>query len=86
VRTDWSQFHFDADGTRLNQFENVLNAKTIGGLSLRFGAYATGVYVDSSPAVANGVVYVGSNDGNVCGLNASTGTLAVELLHWLLSA
>ena len=27
----------------------------------------------SSPAVANGVVYVGSYDNNVCALNASTG-------------
>jgi outer membrane protein assembly factor BamB len=29
--------------------------------------------VDSSPAVANGVVYVGSADGKVYALNASTG-------------
>ena len=29
----------------------------------------------SSPAVANGVVYVGSNDGNVYALNASTGAM-----------
>ena len=31
--------------------------------------------VVSSPAVANGVVYVGSYDGNVYALNASTGAL-----------
>ena len=31
--------------------------------------------VASSPAVANGVVYVGSFDGNVYALNASTGAL-----------
>jgi outer membrane protein assembly factor BamB len=30
--------------------------------------------VTSSPAVANGVVYVGSYDGNVYALNASTGS------------
>ena len=28
-------------------------------------SYQTGWFVDSSPAVANGVVYVGSDDGNV---------------------
>jgi outer membrane protein assembly factor BamB len=28
-------------------------------------SYATGGMVESSPAVANGVVYVGSDDGNV---------------------
>jgi eukaryotic-like serine/threonine-protein kinase len=36
-------------------------------------AFATGNTVDSSPAVTNGVVYVGSDDGNVYALNASTG-------------
>ena len=29
--------------------------------------------MDSSPAVANGVVYVGSDDNNVYALNATTG-------------
>ncbi len=37
--------------------------------------YTTGWQVVSSPAVANGVVYVGSNDDNVYALNASTGAL-----------
>ena len=32
-------------------------------------------YVDSSPAVANGVVYVGSYDNNLYALNATTGTM-----------
>ena len=31
--------------------------------------------LSSSPAVANGVVYFGSGDGNVYALNASTGAL-----------
>ena len=35
--------------------------------------YTTGGDVDSSPAVANGVVYVGSDDHNVYALNATTG-------------
>ncbi len=33
----------------------------------------TGSVVLSSPAVSNGVVYVGSDDGNVYALNATTG-------------
>ena len=37
------------------------------------GAIPPDGYVHSSPAVANGVVYVGSDDGNVYALNASTG-------------
>jgi outer membrane protein assembly factor BamB len=35
----------------------------------------TGGDVQSSPAVANGVVYIGSDDNNVYALNASTGIL-----------
>jgi outer membrane protein assembly factor BamB len=35
--------------------------------------YAAGNFVESSPAVANGVVYVGSDDYNVYALNAKTG-------------
>ncbi len=37
------------------------------------GAYTTGGAVESSSAVANGVVYIGSDDGNLYALNASTG-------------
>jgi outer membrane protein assembly factor BamB len=38
--------------------------------------YNTSGYVDSSPAVVNDTVYVGSNDDNVYALNATTGALA----------
>ena len=38
-------------------------------------SFKTGDDVISSPAVANGVVYVGSDDGNVYALNATTGTM-----------
>jgi len=36
-------------------------------------SYATGSTVQSSAAVAHGVVYIGSDDGNLYALNASTG-------------
>ena len=32
VQTDWSQFHFDADGVRVNPYENVLDPRTARGL------------------------------------------------------
>ena len=35
--------------------------------------HATGGSVGSSPAVANGVVYVGTHDGNIHALSAATG-------------
>ena len=44
-------------------------------------SYATGNGVYSSPAVANGVVYIGSDDGNVYALNAKHRRPAVELRH-----
>src|SRR5579875_674504 len=37
--------------------------------------YQTGGAVYSSPAVANGVVYIGSNDDSIYAFNASNGTL-----------
>jgi len=63
VQTDWTEFHRQ-DMMRLNPHENVLNPKTVGNLELKW-SYKTGSYVFSSPAVANGVVYVGSWDDNV---------------------
>jgi outer membrane protein assembly factor BamB len=38
----------------------ALDART----GVKLWIYATGSYVDGSPVVANGVVYVGSADGN----------------------
>jgi len=46
-----------------------LNAKT----GVQLWNYTTGSYVDSSPAVVGGVVYIGSWDNNVYALNATSG-------------
>ena len=70
---DWPQFH-DADMARWNQKETLLNIGNVSGLSLQWN-YNTGVYLSSSPAVANGIVYSGSYGGNVYALNANNGTL-----------
>jgi len=71
VQTDWAQFHFTADGTRLNPYENVLNPKNVVNLDVKW-SYDTGnVVYYSSPAVVNGVVYVGSY--YLYALNAHTG-------------
>ena len=70
---DWSEFHNTLDHQGFNQYENVLSPSTVGSLGVNW-SYTTGYYVySSSPAVANGVVYVGSQDDNVYALNASTG-------------
>ena len=69
---NWPQFRFDAKHNGCNPYEFILSPATVGNLVLdwtspdRFG-------YDSSPAVANGVVYIGSDINNVYALNAATG-------------
>jgi outer membrane protein assembly factor BamB len=70
---NWSEFH-RTNMERSNPCEKVLGVNNVGNLSLKW-SYATGDVVDFSPAVAKGVVYVGSLDHNVYALNASTGAL-----------
>src|SRR5712675_2392356 len=69
--TPWAQFH-RYNMQRWNPCENVLNVNNVGNLGLKW-SYVTGASVYSSPAVANGVVYVSSEDGAVYALEASTG-------------
>jgi outer membrane protein assembly factor BamB len=68
----WAQFH-KYNMRRSNPCEKVLNVHNVGSLGLKW-SYATRNDFNSSgsPAVANGVVYVGSEDQNVYALNAST--------------
>ena len=76
VQTNWTQFHFEAGGTRLNPYENVLYTKNAGDLSLKWGYVTAGSSINSSPAVVNGVVYIGSCadlSGYVYALDARTG-------------
>ena len=67
---NWSEFH-RTNMVRWNQCEQVLNVNNVGGLGLKWSYTPAGGR--SSPAVANGVVYVGSDDNNVYALNARTG-------------
>jgi hypothetical protein len=55
---NWTEFH-TIDMMRWNPCEKVLNVNNVGSLQ-ELWSYATAGPVDSSPAVANGVVYVGS--------------------------
>lgn len=68
---DWIQFHRD-NMQRWNPFETKLQVNNVGGLARKW-TYATGAFVESSPAVANGVVYIGSDDGNLYALDAASG-------------
>jgi outer membrane protein assembly factor BamB len=64
---DWPMFRHDQAHTGA-----TTEIMTTASLTLRWN-YTTGYWVHSSPAVSGGIVYVGSLDGNVYALNASTG-------------
>jgi hypothetical protein len=72
VATDWPQFRDRPEHHGHNGTENVLSPPTVSGMDLDW-SFATGGPVSSSPAVANGVVYVGSHDGNLYALDTVSG-------------
>ncbi len=72
VNVNWASFRDGPQRTGVNPYENVLSPSTVPGLN-ELWSFPTGSSVGSSPAVANGVVYVGSGDHNVYALNATTG-------------
>ena len=65
---------------RWNPCEKVLNVNNVGNLSLKW-SYTTGNSVHSSPAVANGVVYVGSYGQQGVRSERQHRRQAVELHH-----
>jgi outer membrane protein assembly factor BamB len=69
--TSWSQFGFDAARTGDNPSETILSPGNVAGLRLQWAAPADG-RVDSSAAVAGGVVYFPSND-RLYAVRAATG-------------
>ncbi|MGC1296356.1 MAG: PQQ-binding-like beta-propeller repeat protein [Alloacidobacterium sp.] len=75
---DWTQFHRD-NMQRWNPYETVLGVNNVGSLQLKWrnslGSEVNDLdnFFVSSPAVVNGVVYVGSGDSNLYALNADTG-------------
>jgi len=71
---DWPMFHNTLDREGWNPSEHVLSAGTVAGLAQKW-AVTTGDIVYSSPAVVNGVVYVGSFNHNVYALDAATGAV-----------
>jgi uncharacterized repeat protein (TIGR01451 family) len=71
VRTDWPKFHFNRTSTGFNPFENVIRPSNVSGLTVAWTG-ATGNQIPmSSPAVANGVVYIGSWDDKLYAFSAS---------------
>jgi len=71
IFTDWNQFHRH-DMTRYNPYEKFFTVNNVTNLTLKW-SYPTSSQVWSSPAVADGLVYVGSADCSVYAVDADTG-------------
>jgi len=83
VNTNWSELGFTPSGNRYNPYENVLSTANVPTLQLKW-TYFLGLPslgfagFNSSAAVVNGIVYVGSAcvcGGSMNALNATTGKL-----------
>ncbi len=69
---DWIEFHRD-NMQRWNPYETVLGVNNVGKLGLKWQDDNFIAVSLPSPAVVNGVVYVGDNNGTYHALNASSG-------------
>src|SRR5437016_1960683 len=73
----WPMFGFDVQHTHYNPNETVLNSTNVPGLTLDWNFPTDGGSSDSSPAVVNGVVYIGSSNGKLYAIDATT-----HLVQW----
>jgi outer membrane protein assembly factor BamB len=69
-----AMFGFDLQRTRYNPSERILNVANVSRL-VPYWTASTGSYINSSPAVANGMVYIGSNDKILYAFDAKTGKI-----------
>jgi outer membrane protein assembly factor BamB len=70
---DWPTFHNTPDRSGVNPVEQLLNVGNVDLLDVAW-SYKTDGEIWSSPAVVDGVVYIGSDDNKVYALDAITGT------------
>jgi len=68
ANADWVMFHDDPSHSGARTDNPSLTTNLL-------WKYKTGREVDSSPTVANGIVYVGSDDDNVYALDANSGAI-----------
>jgi outer membrane protein assembly factor BamB len=66
----WRQFRFDAHHTGYNRTERVLGVGNVPSMELAWQAELGELVFSSSPAVVNGVVYIGSSDGTLWAYSA----------------
>jgi outer membrane protein assembly factor BamB len=82
VQTHWSNFGFDSQRSHYNPYENILNTSNVNSQSLKLKwSYPTLNNVATSPAVADGYIYIASVDHKLYAINAKTGKK-----HWFFDA
>ena len=59
---DWPMYRYNAAHTGYNNTEKTINVGNVANLTTRFVTNAC-LFFDSSPAIVNGVVYAGAEDG-----------------------
>ena len=79
VRVDWSQFHFGPRHHGNNNYENVIGRANVRSLGVEWSFQTGSDFESTSPVVANGAVYVGTDQ--VYALDASTGALRWTSQH-----
>ena len=74
VQTSWPEFGYSTWHSHYNPHENVINATNVSSLVVASGwPVKAGNVINSSPAVNNGSIYVGSCDKKLYAFNATTG-------------
>jgi outer membrane protein assembly factor BamB len=74
VQTNWPNFGFDPQRSHYNPYENILTTSNVNSQSLHLKwSYSTLNKVATSPAVADGYIYISSVDHKLYALNAKTG-------------
>jgi PQQ-like domain len=74
LSADWPEFHFAPDRSGFNPSETTLGRGNVAELSLSWRTTISAAPL-TTPVVAAGRVYVGSNNGSVYALNAATGAI-----------
>jgi outer membrane protein assembly factor BamB len=72
VNTNWPQFGYSAGDQGFNPYENMLSATNVAQMGTDW-SFDRGGGASSSATEANGLVYVGTDNGKLYALNAATG-------------
>jgi outer membrane protein assembly factor BamB len=71
---DWTQFRFGPEGTGFNPVESTIGTSNVAGLQQRWSETSGVPGTESSPVVANGVVFANSSAGRLDAFDAATGS------------